>query len=132
MLFFLDTNICIYALQGTSKNIQSFFEKLEPTQIKVPAIVKAELLLGAEKSVRKQKTFEAVSRFLAPFEVIPFDEEGAVFYAKIRSALEKKGALIGPNDLIIAATVLAFDGILVTHNTKEFSRIKQLAIEDWY
>lgn len=131
-MFFLDTNICIYALQGASKRIKSFFEKLEPEHIKIPAIVKAELLLGAEKSVRKQKTFEAVCRFLMPFEVLPFDEEGAVFYAKIRGLLEKKGMLIGPNDLIVAATVLAFDGILVTHNTKEFSRIRQLPIEDWY
>ncbi len=45
--------------------------------------------------------------------------------------MELKGTIIGPNDYIIAATVLARNGILVTNNTKEFQRIKNLKIENW-
>jgi tRNA(fMet)-specific endonuclease VapC len=37
----------------------------------------------------------------------------------------------GPNDLMIAAIALVHGSILVTHNTREFSRIKELKIEDW-
>jgi len=71
------------------------------------------------------------NRFLEPFEVISFDDGSSVVYAKIRAALEKKGKVIGPNDLIIAATVISHKGILITHNIKEFSKISGLQIEDW-
>ncbi len=49
----------------------------------------------------------------------------------IRAELTSKGQLIGPNDLLIAATALAHGAILVTHNTAEFSRVPGLIIEDW-
>ena len=60
-----------------------------------------------------------------------FDECCTEAYGKIRADLEKNGTVIGPNDLMIAATVIRKGGVLVTHNTKEFSRIEGLRIEDW-
>ena len=44
-------------------------------------------------------------------------------YGILRADLEKNGQVIGANDMLIAATVLAEGGTLVTHNTREFSRI---------
>ena len=64
-------------------------------------------------------------------ESLDFDDEAAVRYAKIRRDLAFKGTPIGPNDLMIASIALANDLILVTHNTREFSRVATLKIEDW-
>ena len=99
--------------------------------LKIPAIVAAELVHGAEKSAYPTRNMEQVEKFLMPFEIAPFDILAAYSYGKIRSSLEKRGEVIGPNDLIIAATVLSQNGILVTNNTKEFSRVKNLVWEDW-
>jgi tRNA(fMet)-specific endonuclease VapC len=63
--------------------------------------------------------------------VVSFDAEAADRYAEVRAKLEKKGTVVGPNDLILAATVLRSAGILVTHNTREFRRVPQLSIQDW-
>ena len=100
-------------------------------KIKIPAMVKAELIFGAEKSNAKKKALHAVRHFLEPFEIIAFDQDCCELYAKTRSTLEKKGLMIGPDDLIIASTVLSHQGCLVTHNTKEFSRVKGLIMKDW-
>ncbi|MBO4395238.1 MAG: PIN domain-containing protein [Eubacterium sp.] len=69
--------------------------------------------------------------FIREFKTVPFSHEAAVRYGVIRNELERAGKPIGPNDLLIAATVLAECGILVTHNVNEFDRIDGLEIEDW-
>lgn len=63
---------------------------------------------------------------------MPFDSLCAQAYARVRTRLEKAGTLIGPNDLIIAATALAHQGILVTRNVDEFSRVPGLSVESWH
>jgi tRNA(fMet)-specific endonuclease VapC len=130
-MYYLDTNTCIYFLNGTFKSLLAELKLHKPEDIKIPSLVKAELLLGVEKSQRKEINKVVYKKFLEPFEVISFDDESAVLYAKIRAELEKKGKLIGPNDLIIAATVMSRKGILITHNTKEFTKISGLHVEDW-
>lgn len=130
-MLFLDTNTCIYFLKGTYKSIYDELKKRKPEEIKIPSMVKAELLLGVEKSLHREKNFEIYTKFLEPFEIVSFDDRAAIVYAKIRSSLEKKGKIIGPNDLIIAATVIANKGILISHNTKEFKQVTGLQIEDW-
>ena len=70
-------------------------------------------------------------QFLEPFDIREFDSDASYFYGLIRQSLTEKGTPVGPNDLLIAATVLANNGTLITHNTKEFSRIEDLRIEDW-
>jgi tRNA(fMet)-specific endonuclease VapC len=64
-------------------------------------------------------------------QIIPFDSEAASHYAWIRARLKASGQMIGPGDLVIAATTIAVGATLVTHNTGEFSRIPGLVIEDW-
>jgi tRNA(fMet)-specific endonuclease VapC len=131
MTYFLDTNICIYFLKGKFQPLLEQLKNKTPVDIKIASIVKAELLLGAYKSNNPKKTEEKVTEFLLPFTIIPFDDEASLIYSKIRGSLEKKGQIIGPNDLILASTVLANDGILVTNNVEEFKRIKELKIENW-
>lgn len=130
-MYFLDTNICIYFLKGIYPAIREKMQSLQPPQIKIPSIVAAELLYGAAKSIGKKENLENVQKFLIPFEIIPFETQAAETYAEIRSAAEARGISIGPNDLIIASIVMANEGILVTNNTKEFGRIKNLKIENW-
>jgi tRNA(fMet)-specific endonuclease VapC len=129
--YLLDTNICIYFLKGKSNNIILNFKKHKPDKIKIPSIVKAELLLGAEKSMNKKTNLELIYKFLDPFEIIPFGDKEAEIYSEIRSDLEFKGRLIGPNDLIIASCVLSLNSTLVTNNEKEFKRIQRIKTENW-
>lgn len=131
MAYFLDTNVCIYSLKGTYPSIAIRLGALSPKDVKIASIVQAELLLGAEKSAQRARTMEVVEAFLLPLVIVPFDGDAARTYARIRAALEKKGTPIGPNDLVLAATVLSRGGTLVTHNLRGFRRIAGLPLEDW-
>lgn len=131
MKFFLDTNICIYALKNNFPQIRKKMESLAPSDIAIPSLVKAELYYGAFKSQNKQTVISVLDEFLAPFEIIPFSDGEIMAYAKIRASLEKKGTIIGPNDLLIAAIALSHNATLVTHNTREFKRVESLKIQDW-
>lgn len=131
MKYFLDTNMCVYILKGF---YPSAFQELlshHPSEIKIPSIVKAELFYGAEKSVKREETIKKITNFLLPFEIVPFGDTASVLYGEVRAELEKRGMPIGPNDLIIASIVLAEQGVLITNNVKEFSRIAQLRLENW-
>lgn len=131
MTYFLDSNILIYSLKGTYPKLTSQILEIGPDQIKLPSMVKAELLRGARKS-QYPRTLINLQHFLAPpYEIVPFDAKASEVFAEIYSHLEKKGQLIGPFDFIIAATVLSHGGTLVTHNTREFRRISGLKLEDW-
>ncbi|MBE8365327.1 type II toxin-antitoxin system tRNA(fMet)-specific endonuclease VapC [Leptospira borgpetersenii] len=131
MNYFLDTNICIYFLKGKGENIEKNIRKLNPNRIKIPSVVKAELLLGVFKSNDQKKNREIVLSFLDPFEIIGFNDIESEIYAEVRSGLEIQGIPIGPNDLLVASVVLSSNGILVTNNEKEFKRIPNLKIENW-
>ena len=131
MTYFLDTNICIYFLTGRYPSLLSKMMSHDPEDIKIPAIVKGELIHGAEKSLRCEENTEKISAFLLPFEIVPFDEPAADCYGRIKAVLEKNGTPIGPNDLIIAAAALANDAVLVTNNPAEFGRVNGLRLENW-
>ena len=131
MKYFLDTNICVYYLKGRNENLKRKLLKEHPDNIKIPSIVKAELLYGAEKSKYKKDNIIKINEFLLPFEIIPFSDLETDRYAKTRATLESKGKTIGPNDLIIASIVMEHDGILITNNINEFERIKEMKIENW-
>ena len=64
--------------------------------------------------------------------IISFGQTEAKCAASIRIKLEKQGNPIGPYDILIAASALANNSTLVTHNTREFERVSGLKIDDWY
>ena len=109
---------------------EKLFEK-KPCDVKIPSMVKAELLFGVKKSRKCSENLQKVQSFLSPFQVISFGEREAGIYGKIRWQLEKQGNPIGANDLIIASIVIANSGILVTNNEKEFSQVHGLKIQNW-
>ncbi|MFP4365194.1 MAG: type II toxin-antitoxin system VapC family toxin [Spirochaetia bacterium] len=130
-MYFLDTNICIYYLNGKYEKVKEHILSTPPNSILIPAIVKAELLLGAYKSQRKDANLKKVHIFLAPFKIIPFSDEMTFSYAEVRYQAESTGQFIGPNDMIIAATVQYYQETLVTNNEKEFRSVEGLKIENW-
>ena len=130
-MFYLDTNTCIYYLNGTFPAVRQNLLAHRPAEISIPSLVKAELLYGALKRLKKEENLEAVRRFLQPFRVSEFGDSQSEEYAEIRAELERAGTPVGANDLVIAATVRSHGGILVTNNTNEFQRVSGLVIEDW-
>ena len=131
MKYFLDTNICIYHLNGKFQNIRVKLGGISRDDIIIPSVVVAELYYGAAKSKQRDANIARYSRFVSAYEIMPFDHKAARIYGDIRAGLESKGQPIGWNDLMIAAIVVANRGVLVTHNMGEFSRIDELVLEDW-
>ena len=131
MTYLLDTNTCIKYLNGRSENIRQHLEVKQPQDILLCSVVKAELLYGTMKSVNPEKNLARLQPFVNRFVSLFFDDGAAEAYGRIRAELEKAGTPIGPNDLLIAAIVVANDVTLVTNNTREFSRVKGLKFEDW-
>lgn len=132
MKYYLDTNTCVYFLKAKNQKLKNRILSENPNNIKIPSIVKAELLYGAEKSQRKEENMRNIERLLFPLEIIGFNDNESIEYSKIRAELERRGEVIGPNDMFIAAIVKANDGILVTNNVREFERVDGLIIENWY
>ncbi|MCX7016270.1 MAG: type II toxin-antitoxin system VapC family toxin [Candidatus Sumerlaeota bacterium] len=130
-MFLLDTNVCIRILNKSSKPLVARLRTEDPSEIHISAITKAELLYGARHSARPAANLRLLDSLFAVFVSLPFDDPCAEHHAAIRADLSARGQLIGPHDLLIAATALAHDLTLVTHNTKEFSRVIGLRIEDW-
>lgn len=131
MKYLLDTNVCARYLNGRSAAIRERLRLTKVEDIAVCSVVKAELFYGAMKSNNPQKTLARQQRFLNLFVSLPFDDSTALMYGRIRATLSASGTPIGPNDFQIAAIALANNLTLVTHNTREFSRVQGLVIEDW-
>jgi len=131
MMYLLDTNICIYLINRKPENVVNHIKLLQPHQIKLSAISIAELEYGVSKSKNRDKNRSALINFASAFDIIDFNDEDAEVYGLIRANLEKKGLVIGPYDMQIAAQAISRDIILVTNNTKEFERIENIKLENW-
>ncbi len=128
----LDTDTCIHYLNGTSENTRKQLEAAGPADIVLCSVVKAELFYGALKSRNAKRNLKKLGHFVNRFRSLPFDDQAARYYGRIRARLAKAGMLIGPNDLMIAAIAMVHGSTVVTHNTREFSRVKNLTLEDWH
>lgn len=131
MIYLLDTNVCVQYLNGRSEAIRERIQQTDADDIAVCSIVKAELFYGAQRSQHPERNLARQQQFLNLFLSLPFDDEAAMVYGRIRAHLAAQGTPIGSNDVQIAAIALANDLILVTHNTGEFSRVSGLRLEDW-
>ena len=131
MLWLLDSNAWIHYLKNPGSHIRAELERRTPDEIVVCAVVKAELLHGAQKYGIPERRVAIVRETLAPYRSLPFDDAAAEHYARIRHELEQSGSRIGPHDLLIAAICLAHDCTLVTANLSEFQRVQGLRVEDW-
>lgn len=130
-MWVLDTNTLIYFFKGQGKVAESLLSKT-PADIGIPAIVLYELQVGIAKSSSPEKRTEQLAELTSVIQVLPFHQQEAKAAADIRATLEKQGSPIGPYDILIAGTALAHGAILVSRNRREFSRIGDLRVEDWY
>jgi tRNA(fMet)-specific endonuclease VapC len=131
MRYVLDTNTLIYFFKGLG-DVSKHMLAQSPSEIAIPTVVLFELEVGIAKSTSPRKRKSQLQEITAFVNVLPFGIAESKSAAQIRVKLEKQGLPIGPYDVLIAATALANNMILVTHNQNEFGRIKELKIEDWY
>lgn len=130
MRYMLDINICIHAIKNRPPEVLAALRSHEAAGIGISSISVAELWFGVERS-GSERNSRALRHFLGPLEIADFDAAAAEAYGKLRHRLERYGTPIGPLDTQIAAHALALDAILVTNNTREFSRVPALRLEDW-
>jgi tRNA(fMet)-specific endonuclease VapC len=128
--YLLDTNIVIYVLKRRPKEVLDVFN-INASRMAISSITLSELLYGAEKSQNIDKNLEAIEEFISHLDVLPYDAKASQHYGQIKAALEKKGEIIGENDIHIAAHAISQGLILVTNNLREFKRVPNLAFENW-
>lgn len=131
MMRLLDTNIVSYWMRGDKIVIERLMT-FQPRDLAISPITLAEIIYGIEKSpVKKQERRRKIDSIRSQLDILVFDERAAEKYGVIRAQLEKSGTPISERDLQIASIALAQDYIVITHNTKEFKRVKGLVLEDW-
>lgn len=128
-MILLDTNTIVHYIKGDPSIIRNIQER-DRTEFALPSIVLYELEVGSLRAGGSRRR-TAIEKGLRGFEIVPFDADAALHAARIRVQLETVGIPIGPLDILIAGTALSRNALLVTNNTKEFSRIKGLRLADW-
>lgn len=129
--FMLDTDTCSYIMKRSHALLLKRLQAVPVTDVCMSVVTKAELLYGVEVSPRRNQDALALSAFLPYVQTLDLTEAAATHYAEIRADLKKRGAMIGANDLFIAAHARALEITLVTNNTQEFERVPDLSIENW-
>jgi tRNA(fMet)-specific endonuclease VapC len=129
--FMLDTDTCSYILKRSHPLVLKRLQSVSVNDVCMSVITKAELLYGVEVSPRRAQDAAALAAFLPYVDAVAFDEDAARHYADIRADLKRRGAMIGANDLFIAAHARALGLTLATNNTAEFERVSDLAVENW-
>ena len=131
MIFLLDTNACITLLRQRDQRLIARWQSVKPTDIVLCSITVYELRYGAQRTSDPAREHAKLDLFLSPFTSLPFDDQCARRCAEVRAELEAAGNIIGPHDLQIAAIALQHGLTLVTHNSREFTRVAGLKLEDW-
>ena len=131
MKYLIDTNICIYIMNKRPPAVIKKFKRFELGEIGISTITVSELQYGVSKSNHRKKNADRLEEFLAPLEMLTYDQMAARVYGDIRFQLENLGQPIGPLDLLIAAHAISRDLVLITNNEREFKRIKRLKVENW-
>ncbi|HXA16898.1 MAG TPA: type II toxin-antitoxin system VapC family toxin [Thermoanaerobaculia bacterium] len=129
MRYLLDANAVIALLNDTKSKTARRARRHKPTDVGIPAIVVHELYYGAFKSQRVERNVALIDAL--KFEIVEFDQEDSKHAGEIRALLARRGAPIGPYDVLIAGQARARQLTLVTRNTSEFARVPDLRIEDW-
>lgn len=129
--FLLDNNICIYIRRSKPELVLRRFKALRHGEAVLSVITFGELLYGAEKSVQRSLALEQLRELAEILPVLPLPQSAAETYGKIRAELERKGQMIGNNDLWISAHAKAAGLTLVTNNEREFRRVSGLKVQNW-
>ena len=129
-MHFLDTNTCIYVIRRRPPSVFARLNALSPDAIALSVVVAMELEVGGMRA-HSPAYAPAVKRLLAEFNILPLTDEAREHFVRVKCDLLKRGLLIGPMDLLIAAHALSLDATLVTNNVREFKRVAGLKLENW-
>jgi tRNA(fMet)-specific endonuclease VapC len=130
-MYMLDTNICIYIIKRKKEHVLKQLQNKKKDGLAISTITLAELEYANENSMYKEKNKIALMEFLTIIDIKQFDENASKEYGIIKKDLKDRNYLIGPFDVLIAAHAKSLGLILVTNNTDEFARVKELKIENW-
>ncbi|GAA5008281.1 type II toxin-antitoxin system VapC family toxin [Acinetobacter puyangensis] len=129
--YLLDTNICSELIKNPQAKVAQKLFHIGTHFTAINWVVKAELRFGARLKNSTPLT-QRVEALIHELNFIDFNHNLAFHYADIRTELTQKGELIGANDLWIAAHARSLDLCIVTNNVKEFSKVTDLRIENWF
>ncbi len=129
MRYLLDTNICIYFLKG-KYNLVERFDEIGIDNLYISEITVAELKFGAAKSNRPEKNKPIIENLISKFKQIPIYNSLDIF-ADEKARLRKEGNIVDDFDLLIGSTAIANDMVLVTNNTKHFTRLHDIKLTNW-
>ena len=129
-MYLLDTDTLIYSLKGNDCVVRNL-ENHQHEPLKICVISLMELYYGAYKSQKTNANLAKVRRFEKAFDTIPVDFFISETFGMIKSHLESQGTPLDDFDLIIAATALAHNLVLVTNNEKHFRRVDGLELDNW-
>lgn len=127
--YMLDTDTVSFALRGVG-DVSTRLLAHKPSEVCISAISLAELRYGADRR-GSRKLHGLIDTFAAAVTVVPFDEAVATRFGSVAATLVHQGTPVGDFDTLIAAHALALNLTLVTNNTKHFSRVQALRIENW-
>ena len=129
--YMLDTDTCSYIMRRSPDAVVKRLAKVPVDDVCISVITKSELLFGVEVSPKRRQDEAALDAFLRFLEVLVFPDKASSHYDMFRADLKSRGAMIGANDLLIAAHARSLGLTLITNNTKEFRRASGLSIENW-
>ncbi len=130
MMYLLDTNICIYIINGQPAPVLQRLIQVGRESLVISTVTVAELAFGIAKSTRTDSRAK-LENFLSKFPILDWDQDAAWVYGNVRQTLEAKGQRIGERDLLLACQALALGATMVTNNSREFERIEGLKLENW-
>jgi tRNA(fMet)-specific endonuclease VapC len=130
-MYLLDTNICIYAINGRHPHLTEKLLSIHPDEIFISSITVGEMEYGAAKSHWGDRTRQIMHAFLANYDTLPFTDQDAALFGAFRAQLESAGITVGVLDVMIAAQGVSNNLTVVTHNTREFIRIPGIKLNDW-
>lgn len=128
--YLLDTDILSGLVRDPHGPVAAAITAAGEETVCTSVVVAGELRYGARKSGSRALR-NRIDLILSAVEVLPLETPADEQYARIRHDLTRRGALIGPNDLLIAAQALALDLTLVSRNQREFERVRGLRVESW-
>ena len=129
-MYLLDTDIIIYSLKGDPAVVRNLQLHLNDP-LHISAVTLMELYYGAYKSSQVESNLAKVKAIESSMDVVPVGQTLVEIFGLLKSNLEKSGTPLDDFDLILAATTLSRNLILVTNNTKHFQRINGLKLENW-
>lgn len=128
--YLLDTNIVSALVRDPHGPVTRRIARVGEARVCTSIIVACELRYGAAKKGSARLT-DQLERVLSVLPILPLETDADREYGAIRVELERRGAPIGPNDLLIAAQARALGLTLVTDNTREFARVADLDLKNW-